>query len=164
MEASKPRPASLSLSHPAVLLATWFGCGFLPWAPGSWGALAALPFAWLIAWWGGAVGLVVAAAALFALGCWVAGIVANLLAARDPGCIVIDEVAGQWLTLAVAPLDPWSYGAGFLLFRFFDVVKPWPVSWADRNIAGGFGIMADDILAGLMAAAVLLIGRMILGR
>ncbi|HXP31436.1 MAG TPA: phosphatidylglycerophosphatase A [Stellaceae bacterium] len=160
----KLRAAPLPPWHPAALIATWFGCGFLPWAPGSWGSLAALPFAWLIAWAGGALGLLAAAAALFLLGWWAASVMANSLSAKDPACIVVDEVVGQWLTLAAAPLDPIAYALGFLLFRFCDVVKPWPVRWADREIGGGLGIMLDDALAGLMAAVVLLVGRAILGR
>jgi phosphatidylglycerophosphatase A len=76
---------------------------------------------------------------------------------EDPGAVVIDEVAGQWLVLAVAPLDVWYFAAAFVLFRVFDIAKPWPVSWADRRIKGGFGVMFDDILAGLYGAAVLLV-------
>ncbi len=70
--------------------------------------------------------------------------------------MVIDEVAGQWLTLALAaPLDPLFYAAGFLLFRVFDILKPWPVNWADDQLKGGLGIMADDIIAAGYAAGVL---------
>jgi phosphatidylglycerophosphatase A len=159
----EPR-ARPSLADPAMLLATWFGCGLLPWAPGSWGSLAALPFAWLIVWAWGASGLVVAAAVLFLVGWFVAARAARALDSKDPGIIVIDEVAGQWLTLAAAPLDPLAYGAGFLLFRLFDIWKPWPVRWADRRLAGGFGIMADDLLASLYAVTVLVVGRHFLGR
>lgn len=158
--ATRPSP----LSRPALLIATWFGCGLLPGAPGSWGSLAALPFAWAIAWAGGAGALLGAALLLFFLGWWAAGIAAAAFGAADPGAVVVDEVMGQWLTLAAAPLDPRAYAAGFVLFRLFDIVKPWPVRWADRRIAGGLGIMLDDGLAALYAAAILLIGRVILGR
>ena len=75
----------------------------------------------------------------------------------DPGEIVIDEVAGQWLTLAFVPLDPLMYGTGFLLFRFFDIVKPWPVRMIDRLVKGGLGIMLDDIAAAIYAAVCLLL-------
>jgi len=69
--------------------------------------------------------------------------------------VVIDEVAGQWLTLLVAPPDLLLYLAGFLLFRLFDIRKPWPVSWADQSLPGGLGVMVDDLLAGLYAALFL---------
>ena len=76
---------------------------------------------------------------------------------HDPGAIVIDEVAGQWLTLAVAPLDPLAYLLGFVLFRIADVLKPWPASWLDRRVGGGFGVMIDDVAAAVYAGGVLAI-------
>jgi phosphatidylglycerophosphatase A len=161
-------PAPLPAHDPAWLIATWFGAGLLPWAPGTWGSLAALPFAVAIAHVGGAAGLVAAAAVLFFVGWWAAERIERVSGIEDDSAIVVDEVAGQWLTLAAAPLDPGAYLLGFLLFRLFDIAKPWPVRWADRHIAGGLGIMADDILAALYAtlALVLLraIGRLFLGQ
>lgn len=74
---------------------------------------------------------------------------------EDPGEIVIDEVAGQWVALLAVPAEPLLYLAGFALFRFFDIVKPWPVSWADRALPGAIGILLDDILAGVYAFALL---------
>jgi phosphatidylglycerophosphatase A len=152
------------MADPARLIATWFGAGLLPWAPGTWGSLAALPFAWAIAWAGGAPGLVTAALLLFFIGWWAAGRTEHASGIADEGAIVVDEVAGQWLTLAAAPLDPLAYLAGFLLFRLFDITKPWPVRWADRRLGGGLGVMADDMLAALYAALALLGGRLVLGR
>ena len=76
---------------------------------------------------------------------------------RDPGAIVIDEVAAQWLVLLPAPLDPLSYAAAFVLFRIFDIWKPWPVRWADRRLSGGLGIMLDDLLAAVYAVLVFLV-------
>ncbi len=153
---------------PASLLATWFGSGLLPWAPGTWGSLAALPFAWVIAHYFGTGGLAIATMAVFFVGWWASGAMSRATGIKDAGSIVIDEVAGQWLTLTAAPLDPLAYGLGFLLFRLFDITKPWPVRWADRRLPGGFGIMADDILAGLYAAIALFgliwVGRLVLGR
>jgi len=149
----------LPSSHPAALFATWFGTGLLPVAPGSWGSLAALPFAWIIVTYAGAAGLLIAAVAVFAVGCWAAGRVERASGIKDPGFAVIDEVAGQWLTLVVVPLDPLFYLAGFLLFRLFDIWKPFPIRHIERNFHGGLGIMADDVAAALYAALVLLIGE-----
>ncbi|CAA7626110.1 phosphatidylglycerophosphatase A [Magnetospirillum sp. SS-4] len=139
--------------HPAVIAATWFGAGLLPRAPGTWGSLAALPFAWGLAALGGPALLLAAATACFLVGWWASAVYVARTAAEDPGEIVIDEVAGQWLVLCAAPLDPLAYLAGFALFRLFDVWKPWPVRWADDRIGGGLGVMLDDILAGLYGLA-----------
>jgi phosphatidylglycerophosphatase A len=159
-----PAAKPMTLRDPAMLIATGFGAGLLPRAPGTWGSLAALPFACVIAWGTGAPGLLAAAVLLFPIGCWAAAVAARRFGSDDPGCIVVDEVVGQWLTLAAAPFDPLAYAIGFVLFRCFDVFKPWPVSWADRRIGGGFGIMLDDVLAAVYAALVLIAGRLILGR
>jgi phosphatidylglycerophosphatase A len=153
----------LPRSHPAMLVATLGGVGLAPKAPGTLGALVSLPFAWLIVRAGGTPWLIGAAALLFAVGWWAASIVARTLG-KDPRAVVVDEAVGQWLTLAAAPLDPWFYVAAFVLFRVFDIWKPWPVGWADRQITGGFGTMIDDILAAIYAIMVLLIGRWLLGR
>lgn len=152
----------LPSSHPAALLATWFGTGLLPWAPGSWGSLVALPLAWIIVTYAGASGLLIAALMVFAVGCWAAGRVEQASGVKDPSFAVIDEVAGQWLTLTVVPLDPLFYLAGFLLFRLFDIFKPFPIRHIERNVPGGLGIMADDVAAALYAALVLLIGEHLL--
>ena len=152
---SPETPRAPSLRHPAVLAATWFGVGFLPRAPGTWASLAALPLGWYlhVAW--GPLGVAAAAIALFAAGWWASELVVRLSGEPDPAYIVIDEVAGQLVALAVAPTDLLYYTAAFVGFRFFDIVKPWPVSWADRRVAGGLGVMLDDILAGLYVAAIL---------
>ena len=152
----RPR-LGLPFRHPAVLIGTWFGAGLLPAMPGTWGSLAALPFAWAIAALAGAPGLLAAAAIAFAVGCWAAGAVCRALGAEDPGALVIDEVAAQWLVLAAAPLSLPAYAAGFLLFRLADILKPWPARWADRAVHGGFGVMLDDMLAGLYAGLALLL-------
>ena len=138
------------------MLATWFGAGLLPIAPGSWGSLAALPFAWAIAGLWGAAGLAVAAAIAFLVGWWAAATVARASAAEDPGAIVIDEVAAQWLVLLAAPPAPLPYALAFLLFRIFDIWKPWPARWADRHVKGGLGIMLDDFFAAVYAVLSLL--------
>ncbi len=145
----------LPFRHPAVVLATWFGAGLLPITPGSWGALAALPVAWAIRSLWGVPGLAIAAALVFALGWWAAAAVARASGLADPGAIVIDEVAAQWLVLLAAPRDLPAWAIAFVLFRLFDICKPWPIGWADRRIHGGFGIMLDDLLAAGYAALVL---------
>lgn len=150
--------------RPIALIVTWFGSGWLPGAPGTWGSLAALPFAWLLLEIGGPGLLGFAAIAVFVIGCWAADIAVRAAEVKDPSWIVIDEVAGQWLTLLAAPFTLLGFCAAFLLFRLFDVWKPWPVGWADRKLEGGFGVMADDVLAAIYAAVVLAIGRLILER
>jgi phosphatidylglycerophosphatase A len=134
-----------------VLLGTWFGVGLLPIAPGSWGSLAALPFAWAIVSLWGVAGLGAAAAIAFVVGWWAAATVANASAVKDPRAIVIDEVAAQWLVLLAAPPALLPYALAFLLFRIFDIWKPWPARWADRDLKGGLGIMLDDLFAAVYA-------------
>ncbi len=140
---------------PAVLLATWFGAGYLPRFPGTWGSLAALPFAWAISFYGGWPALAAASVIVFAIGLWSAGVYIRGGNDQDPAQVVIDEVAGQWLTLIPAPLDPMFYLLGFLLFRLFDIFKPWPVSWAERSFPGAAGVMLDDVAAGIYAGVIL---------
>jgi phosphatidylglycerophosphatase A len=167
MRASIVRRLGLPFWHPAVLLGTWFGAGLLPVSPGTGGSLAALPSGWALAACGGAAGLVGGAALVFAVGCWAAGAIGRASGLKDPGAIVIDEVAAQWLVLAVAPLHPAPYAVGFLLFRVADILKPWPASWADRRVGGGFGVMLDDVIAaiyaGLLLALIVALWRLILG-
>ena len=142
-------------TDPAALLATWFGVGFLPVAPGSWGALAALPCAALLVWLGGPVLVLVAGAVVFVLGILAADAYMQTVQVHDPPAIVIDEVVGQWVTVALLPLDPLVYALGFVLFRVLDVLKPWPANFIDRAVTGGFGVMFDDLVAGAYAAGAL---------
>jgi phosphatidylglycerophosphatase A len=81
----------------------------------------------------------------------------------DPGWIVADEVVGMWIALALAPVSLLGFAFAFVAFRFFDIAKPWPVSWADRNVGGGLGVMLDDVFAGLYAAGTVLIARLVIG-
>ena len=138
-----------------IVLATWFGIGNLPKAPGTWGSLTALPFAWLIVTLGGQSLLLVSILITFVIGCWASEIFIQREGVKDPGPVVIDEVVGQWLTLSVVTPDLLIYSLGFLMFRIFDIFKPWPIGLADRRIHGGFGVMIDDVLAGIYAAASL---------
>jgi phosphatidylglycerophosphatase A len=149
------RRPGISPWHPAALLATWFGAGLLPKAPGTWGSLAALPFAWGLAVLGGAPALLAGALACFLVGWWASAVYVGRTGADDPSEVVIDEVAGQWLVLAAAPMDPLMYAAGFVLFRVLDITKPWPARWADRHVHGGLGVMLDDMLAAAYGAAAL---------
>jgi phosphatidylglycerophosphatase A len=135
-----------------TLIATGFGVGKSPKAPGTMGTLAALPFGWLLGEMGGASLLAIATAITFLVGWWASAHYVKISGREDPSEVVIDEVAGMWLTLCFMPQEGLFYGLAFVAFRFFDIVKPWPVSWADKRVKGGFGIMLDDILAGLYAA------------
>lgn len=146
-------------------IATFGYVGLFPFAPGTAGSLAALPFGLALLALGGASALLAGAVFAFGLGWWATGAMTAGLADHDPSEIVIDEVAGQWLALLPLATLPalWTtnamvaLAAGFVLFRLFDITKPFPVSWAD-NMTTPFGVMFDDILAGLMAAIVLYVG------
>jgi len=146
-------PASV-WRNPVHFLAFGFGSGAMPKAPGTWGTLAALPF--VLLWQqlpAGGYELVLLLSTL--LGIWLCGRTSRDLGVHDHGGIVWDEFVGLWLTLWLAP-PGWGWLlAGFLLFRLFDIWKPWPIRLADRHVHGGLGIMLDDILAGIMAWLVL---------
>lgn len=143
-----PRPP---LSHPAVLLATWFGSGWLKPAPGTWGTLFALPFAWNITTYGGQHALWIATALIFVMGIWASNQYSTLTNTHDNGEIVVDEVAGMWFTLCLLPQTVQSYALAFVMFRLFDITKPFPIGTIDRRVGGGIGIMLDDMVAGAMA-------------
>jgi len=133
----------------ARVVATAFGSGYSPFAPGTAGSAVGLLLFWpMAAWpwpWQAA-----AAAALFLVGSLAAGRVARHVGLKDPGIVVVDEVVGQWVTLAALPFTPVTAGLGFLLFRAMDIVKPWPARDLER-VPGGWGIMADDVAAGVYA-------------
>jgi phosphatidylglycerophosphatase A len=137
------------------LLCSWFGAGWLKPAPGTWGSAAALPIGWLLWDLGGHPALAGAMAVVFFVGWWASERIVRADGLEDPSWVVIDEVAGQWMTLLFTPPSLLGYAIGFALFRLFDIWKPWPVSWADQKVKGGLGIMLDDIIAGLMGLAVL---------
>jgi phosphatidylglycerophosphatase A len=139
------------------------GIGLLPVAPGTWASLATLPCGWLIGAHAGVFGLLAAGAIVFALGWWASDRLTRASGVGDPGFVIIDEIAGQLLVLAAAPRDWRWYGAAFLLFRLFDIWKPFPVSWCDRNVKGGFGVMLDDVVAALYALMLLGVGEGVLG-
>jgi len=140
---------------PAVLICCGFGSGFLPKAPGTWGSLAALVvWWWLLAplgWW---LQLIVALATFF-LGVWLVDRVARRYGVGDEPAIVIDEFAGLWITLVGAGAEVLPALLGFIAFRIFDVLKPWPIKVADARVKGGFGVMLDDVIAGVFAFLLL---------
>ncbi len=140
--------------RPWHTVATVFGLGYLPWAPGSWASLAALPPAWIIVWVGGPWALAAAAVLLGFAGCHAAAHHEQATGEYDAGVVVIDEVVGQWLVLATLPLDLFAYGLGFAAFRLFDIAKPPPIGWIERRITGGPGVMADDVAAAAYAVAL----------
>lgn len=132
----------------ALILATWFGTGLMPRASGTFGTLAAIPLVLI-----GCLGVGWSAAALVVVtltALWASHRTQELLGREDPSEVVIDEAAGFCVTLFLLPLTWQSVALGFILFRFFDVVKPWPVRQAER-LRGGLGIVMDDLLAGVYA-------------
>ena len=144
-------------AHPAGWIASGFGSGLSPFASGTVGSAVAL-IPWLalreVEWPLYVLAIVIA----FAIGVWASGVVIAKLRIEDPGVVVWDEFVGQWITLLPLVVAPrgWAWvGVGFVLFRVFDVVKPWPASWADRSVKGGFGAMLDDVIAGAYAALAL---------
>lgn len=143
-------------SHPfdklAVALATLGPVGHFPKAPGTWGSLASVVAApWLFLpfpIWGRIVILLI----VLAVGTWACSKAETFMGKKDPGCVIIDELFGQWLTLLFFTAMPlWYLGIAFALFRVFDILKPWPVNWAEKEFPGGLGVMLDDGVAGLYA-------------
>ncbi|KAA9130748.1 phosphatidylglycerophosphatase A [Marinihelvus fidelis] len=135
-------------------LAMGFGSGLSPRAPGTAGTLVAVPLAWLLQPLG-TMGLLAVVAVTFAFGTWICDRVGRRLGVPDHGALVWDEFVGYWFAIAFAPPGwPWLL-AGFVLFRIFDILKPWPIRLADRHVHGGFGVMLDDLIAGGFAALVL---------
>lgn len=142
------------MKNPVHFLAFGFGSGLAPKAPGTFGTLAALPVWWLAAqlplW-----GYVVVLLAVIAVGPYLCGRTAKDLGVHDHGGIVWDEIAGFLLTMLLVPVSWYGALAGFVLFRLFDIAKPWPIGWLDRQVEGGTGIMVDDLMAGLYALGCL---------
>jgi len=142
----------------ATVLSTWFGVGYLRPAPGTIASAVALPLAWLMLWKLGPYALAVASVAAYLIGVWSTGIYAARTGGEDPSECVVDEVAGQWLACAVAPLTPLGFGIAFVLFRIFDISKLWPVSLGEK-LRGGLGIMTDDMIAGALSAIIIAVLR-----
>jgi phosphatidylglycerophosphatase A len=148
---------SESRPGPAVALATWFGCGFSPFAPGTAGSLGALLPAIMLAEYAGwkPYYFGALAAAALAPSIWAADRTARHYGKKDPGLVVVDEVVGQWIAISGATVLNWkSWLAAFLLFRLMDIWKPAPVRRLE-SLPGGVGIVADDVMAGIYGALVL---------
>ena len=137
-----------------MFIATGAYSGYLPKAPGTWGTLLALPLNFLLIRLS-ATNHGIALAVIFLVAVYTAGAAEKILDRKDPGAIVIDEIIGMLIALIAAPAEPLIWLTAFLLFRLFDILKPWPVSWADKRLNGGLGIVMDDILAGGYAWLVL---------
>lgn len=135
----------------AILVSTLGGVGYLPWAPGTWASAASLLLVWALssgpAEWR-YLGLII----VVGLGAWSSLISDTHWNTQDNGRIVIDETAGILVTFLVAPFTGWTATLGFLLFRLFDITKPWPVRYFDRHYLHGYGVILDDLLAGVYAA------------
>lgn len=145
---------AVALSTPTGFLAFGFGSGLSPRAPGTAGTVAALLFAAplvVLPLWASLPILLVA----FLIGCYLCAETSRQLGVHDHGGIVWDEFVGMWLVLLFVPLSLAWWLAAFVLFRLFDILKPWPIRWLDRHVHGGFGIMIDDVLAAIYALIVL---------
>jgi phosphatidylglycerophosphatase A len=151
---NEPHFAKPDLRNPLHLLAFGLGSGLAPIAPGTFGTLVAVPLYLLMKDLPLSVYLALVLAG-FLLGIWFCGHTSRDLGVHDHGGIVWDEIIGFLLTMSLAPAGWQWLVSGFLLFRFFDILKPWPIRWFDRKVTGGFGIMLDDLLAGIYAGLVM---------
>ena len=159
-EGRTPRPSSHALRDPVQLLALGFGSGLVPRAPGTAGSLVGLAAAILAAQWGAWVAVAITVVVVVA-GVWICGEGARRLGVHDHPAIVWDEIAGMMIAMLAAP-PGWGWTAlAFALFRAFDIIKPWPIREIDHAMRGGAGIMLDDVMAGILAALVLLLVRSI---
>ena len=160
MHTSGPPPASLKRATPldvlATVVATGLGSGYAPFAPGTAGSLVGLALFWPVSHLSLA-GQALATALVFALGVAAAAHVARRIGIEDPGLVVADEVVGMWVSLLGLPLTGVTVVAGFVLFRVFDVFKPYPARDLER-LPGGWGIMCDDVMAGIYANLLLRAG------
>jgi len=138
----------------AAIIATFFGVGRAPKAPGTWGTLATLPLAFALNWAGPfyIMGFILL---FLPISVWASDVHAKTLGLDDPGEIVIDEVLGFLITMTWLPMTWQAFLLGFLLFRVLDIFKPFPIGYLDKKIPGGLGVMADDIAAGIIANVIL---------
>ena len=148
----------VSLYNPIHFLALGFGSGLAPKMPGTFGTLAALPLVVLFLHLFSLPIYIIVTILMSIIGIWICGKTADDMQVHDDSSIVWDEVAGMLITMIAVPLNWQNLVIGFVLFRLFDILKPWPISYLDKHVHGGFGIMIDDVLAGLFALGVLHLG------
>lgn len=146
----------INYKNPIRIIAFGFGIGLFPKAPGTLGTLVAIPFFWLLSQLSlpNYIGIVFL---LTLLSIWICNITSQNLGIHDDQRIVLDEMVGYWITMTGFPAEVFWICAGFLCFRLFDIWKPWPISWIQKNIKGGVGIVLDDVFAGLFAWGILTI-------
>lgn len=144
------KPSPKLLANPAHLLSLGLGSGLAPFAPGTFGTLMAIPLYLLMSHLSLTLYLAISAV-LFVIGIGLCGYTASAMGEHDHPSIVWDEVVGYLITMAAAPAGWLWVAIGFVLFRIFDILKPWPIRWADKKVSGGLGIMLDDVLAGVYA-------------
>ena len=145
----------VSLRNPIHFLAFGFGSGLANKMPGTFGTLAALPLVVILSLYSSFSVYVIVTVLASILGIWICGKTADDMQVHDDSSIVWDEVAGMLITMVAVPISWQNLLAGFVLFRFFDIIKPWPISYLDKHVHGGFGIMVDDVLAGIFSLIVL---------
>ncbi|TAL37709.1 MAG: phosphatidylglycerophosphatase A [Alphaproteobacteria bacterium] len=144
-------PPETTMKDWRILTATWFGAGRIRPAPGTMGSIAAIPFGYIIAQQAGFIGLALAAIALLCIGTVAADFYGKKSGTVDDQTIVVDEVVGMWIA-AIPAEGHWDlWLLGLVLFRIFDIWKPWPASWFDNRSKGGFDVMMDDVVAGIYA-------------
>jgi phosphatidylglycerophosphatase A len=144
---------------PLMFFATGFYSGYAPFAPGTFGTLVGLIPALLLVWLASPMVSLLVIAAVIALGIWIAHAAEKQIGETDPGCIVIDEIAGIMVTVwglpAAWPVIVWTGIGGFIVFRIFDIAKPFPIRYVEKKLPGGAGIMMDDVIAGIIANIIL---------
>jgi phosphatidylglycerophosphatase A len=146
-----------NLRDPVHFFALGFGSGLITPAPGTWGTLAGVPVYLLLVYFFSPAMFLVVTGFLFFIGIYLCGKTASDVGVHDHGSIVWDEIVGLLITMAFVTFSWSNLLIGFVLFRIFDIAKPWPIKWLDKHVHGGLGIMLDDVLAGVFAAVILVL-------
>ena len=145
-----------------MVLATGFFAGYIPFAPGTFGSIVGLSLCFLLSKAKLSVAILFILIFIF-FAIWISNKAEKILKQNDPGCIVIDEIAGIMLTFLGLPFNIISVAAGFLTFRFFDILKPFPIRYMEKRFTGGTGIVLDDLAAGIFSNLVLRLGYWMIG-